>query len=219
MTVEAIIFDFDGVIIDTETPDYEVWQVFYQSHGLDLSVDLWLNRTGVDVTSMGFDPVLHFHALTGNELAQAIVQAQHQTYLDRCAAQPLLAGVAETLQAARQRGLKLAIASNSDHAWVDRWLNQHDLLSYFDCVRCRDDVQAGKPAPDLYLSAAACLDVPVDRCIAIEDSPTGMKAALAAGIRCVAIPNQMTARLNHPEVALTLSSLAELDLQKLLTQF
>jgi HAD superfamily hydrolase (TIGR01509 family) len=219
MALEAIIFDFDGVIIDTETPDYEVWQTLYQSHGLDLSMDLWLNRTGFDVTSTAFDPARHFHELTGNELAQAVLQAQHQAYLDRCAAQPLLDGVAETLQTARQLGLKLGIASNSDHKWVDRWLNQHDLMQYFDCVRCRDDVKAGKPAPDLYLSAAKCLGVSVDRCLAVEDSPTGMKATLAAGIRCVAIPNQMTARLNRPEVALTLSSLAELDLQKLLSQF
>ncbi len=219
MAVEAIIFDFDGVIIDTETPDYEVWRDFYQSRGLELPMELWLHRTGIDIANTAFDPAQYFAQITGTALDTHILQMQYNDYLDRCAAQPILSGVLDLLEQARQAGIKLGLASNSDRKWVDRWLAQHNLHRYFDCIRSRDDVKEGKPAPDLYLSTVACLGIAVDRCLAIEDSPIGMRATLAAGIRCVAVPNPMTIHLTRPEVALTVKSLAELELQTLLSQF
>ncbi len=218
MTVDAIIFDFDGVIIDTESPDLEVWQQFYRLHGLDLSLDVWARRVGHNEDD-SFDPALHFEKLTGLPFDQALKQANYQRYLARCAQQPILPGVLALLQAASDQGIRLAIASSSYRVWVERWLRHHNLWHYFLCVRTRDDVVKGKPAPDLYLSAAACLGVPVNRCLAIEDSPIGMQAALSAGIRCIAVPNPLTALLALPNVSLRLQSLADVDLQSLLAQF
>jgi len=218
MTIEAIIFDFDGIIIDTESPDLEVWQDCYRAHGLDLTLDVWAKRVGHNEDD-SFDPVAHFEKITGQPFDPALRQANVQRYLDRCASQPILPGVTALLQAARDHGIPLAIASSSYRKWVERWLRHHNLWHYFACIRTRDDVAKGKPAPDLYLSAAACLGVPVERCIAIEDSPIGMQAALSAGIRCIAVPNPLTARLPLPNVNLRLQSLADIDLQGLLAQF
>ncbi len=94
------------------------------------------------------------------------------------------------------------------------------VWDYFECICTLGDVEHGKPAPDLYLKAAACLNIPVERCLAIEDSPTGMRAALAAGIRVVAVLNPLTAPLERPgEVAMTLSALSECTPDQLLAQF
>jgi HAD superfamily hydrolase (TIGR01509 family) len=218
MAVDAIIFDFDGVIIDTETPDYELWREFYESHGLDLPVDLWITRVGAN-EGTGFDPAEYFTEVTGKILDRNFLSSQFNDYLKRCDQQPLLAGVEFMLQQAKARQLKLAIASSSYSNWVEPRLLQHDLHQYFDCICTRDHVKMGKPAPDLYLKAVECLEVSIERCIAIEDSPNGMKAALAAGLRCIAVPNALTCRLEAPQVSLTIASLAEYDLDKLMAQF
>ncbi len=218
MAVDAIIFDFDGVIVDTESPDLEVWQAFFRSHGLDVATSLWATRTGYNEGDV-FDPARHFERLTGQRFDEALRAEMFQRYLDRCRQQPVLPGVRDLLEQAARRGVKLAIASSSFRKWVEPLLKQHKLWHYFDCVCTREDVKQGKPAPDLYLAAAECLGLPVDRCVAIEDSPNGMRAALAAGIRCIAVPNPVTARLEWPPAPLTVASLADLELQALLSRF
>jgi HAD superfamily hydrolase (TIGR01509 family) len=222
MVVDAIIFDLDGTLIDTEGPDFQSWQAVYRVHGLELTVDLWEQRVGwafVGGSHGGFDPAVHLERLTGVRLDEATRQRQIRDYLERCETQDMLPGALKQLEEASARGIKLGIASNSDRKWVEYWLRHYDVRKYFTCVRTRDDVRMPKPAPDLYLSAAECLGVPVDRCIAVEDSPTGIKAVLAAGIRCIAVPNWLTARLERPPVHLTLASLADLDLSALLSRF
>src|SRR5215510_6735069 len=107
MAVDALIFDFDGVIIDTETPDFEVWREFYQSHGLDLDVNLWMTRVGTN-EGVGFEPASHFEQVTGTRLDEAFRAEQLKRYLERCEQQPILAGVKELLQEARERKIKLA---------------------------------------------------------------------------------------------------------------
>src|SRR5450755_1793148 len=197
MAVDAIIFDFDGVILDTETPDYEVWREFYHKHGIDLSTELWLTRVG-SVIGIGFDPAQHFEQLTGVQLDPEFLKTHFDNYVQRCDEQPILPGVKDLLRQASEQGIKMAIASNSYMDWVERWLRQHALYDYFQCICTRGDVERGKPAPDLYLLAAQCLNIPVDRCIAIEDSPMGMEAAIAAQIRCIAVPNPLTKTLTRP---------------------
>jgi HAD superfamily hydrolase (TIGR01509 family) len=218
LAVDAIIFDFDGVIIDTETPDLELWQDFYRAKGLDLPISLWLRRVGYNEGD-AFNPATHYEQLTGTVLDEAFHQNHVKQYMERCASQPILPGVLNLIEQASGAGIRLAIASSSYRDWVDRWLRHHNLSHYFDCMRTREDVKQGKPAPDLYLSAIKCLGVSVERCIAIEDSPSGMKAALAAGLRCIAVPNPLTIRLERPDVTLALTSLADLDLQSLLVRF
>jgi HAD superfamily hydrolase (TIGR01509 family) len=219
MSKAAIIFDMDGTILDTETPDYETWRELYAAHGVDLPFDLWKQRIGVvyQFENAVFDPASHFERLTGITLGTETRREQYERYVARCRLQEPLPGVKALIEAARQSGVPLGIASNSDRGWVEHWLAHLDLLASFGCVSTFEEVPQPKPAPDVYLSAAACLGVPPERCIAIEDSPIGMEAALAAGMRCVAVPNTLTAHLLRPGgISLTPTSLAETSLGELL---
>jgi len=218
MAIDAIIFDFDGVIVDTESLDYELWREFYAKHGLELDAALWLSRVG-GIDEAGFNPRLHFQELTGTLLDEAFQKSFFDMWWDCCTKQPVLPGVLSLLRQARQGGIKLGVASNSSRKWVEGLMRPHHLLEYFDCVRTREDVENPKPAPDLYLSVVDCLAVDVKRCVAIEDSPNGIRAALSAGLRTIAVPNPLTARLTLPQTALTLRSLADCTLSDLQAQF
>jgi beta-phosphoglucomutase-like phosphatase (HAD superfamily) len=112
-------------------------------------------------------------------------------------------------------GLKTAVASSSQAAWVRPWLERHDLLDAFDAVCTRDDVVAVKPAPDLFLLAAQRLGVPPESCLVFEDSPNGLRAARAAGMWAVAVPNALTGPLELPPHDLALASLAARTLASL----
>ncbi|MCE7948759.1 MAG: HAD family phosphatase [Chloroflexi bacterium CFX4] len=223
MAVDAIIFDFDGTIIDTESADFNAWKAVFDRHELALTLDLWRQRVGrvVHAGAQGvFMPDQYFAAVKGYPLSAEELRAQEEHYMRLCNEQPVLEGVREMLAAAKAAGVGLAIASNSDRAWVEHWARQHDVWEYFTCVFTREDVPNAKPAPDMYLAAAACLGVPPERCVAIEDSPTGMQAVIAAGIRCIAVPNWLTEHLERPSgVALTLTSLAELPFEVLRARF
>jgi HAD superfamily hydrolase (TIGR01509 family) len=131
-------------------------------------------------------------------------------------ANKLLPGVVEHLDAARAAGLKVGVASSSSRDWVMGHLVRLGILDRFDCLRCRDDVANVKPEPDLYVAVLECLGVAASEAIAIEDSPNGVLAAKRAGLRCVAIPNSITARLDLGQADVVLGSLAEVTLAELL---
>ena len=113
-------------------------------------------------------------------------------------------------------GLRLGVASSSTNEWVKGHLARLGILESFDCIRCRDDVANAKPEPDLYLAVLECLGVRASEAIAIEDSPNGVLAAKRAGLRCVAIPNSITAQLDLGQADLLLGSLDEVTLAELL---
>jgi len=212
--IEAVIFDFDGLILDTETPIFEAWQAAYRRRGHDLGIDEWQHALG---THGGFDPFTHLGGLMGAALSRdellAEVQAQN---LAACDAQPLLPGVATVLDEARRLGLSTAVASSSTRGWVEGWLLRHEVRDRFDVLCGREDVARVKPAPDLFLLVAKRLDREPARCLVFEDSPNGMRAARAAGMRCVAVPNRLTAKLRLPEPDLVVDSLASRPLVDLL---
>lgn len=214
MTIQALIFDFDGLIIDTEGPDWESWQAVYRAHGVELDLAVWQQCVG---TVDAFDPCGHLETLVGRAVEREAIEAERWTrHVAQCRQQPILPGVLELLDAADAAGLKLAVASSSSRSWVGRWLDQHTLTGRFACIRTRDDVAHPKPAPDLYLSSAAGVNVAPEACVALEDSPHGMRAALAAGMRCVVVPTMVTADLAFEGAALRLGSLGELPLPALL---
>ncbi|MBC8163108.1 MAG: HAD-IA family hydrolase [Roseiflexaceae bacterium] len=216
MMIHALIFDFDGLIFDTETPDYETWSGLYREHGFELAHERWITGVG---THGGFDAGVELaELLDGRAGAAALRSTFSERYRARCHSAPLLPGVADLLAAARATGLPAAVASSSNRAWVEGWLAHHGLREHFVCVRTRDDVARVKPAPDLFLSAAACLGVPADQCLVFEDSPNGMRAAAAAGIRCVAVPIAINADVELPPVALRMRSLAELPLAEIIAR-
>ena len=214
--VAAIILDFDGLILDTETPIFEAWREAYRGRGHVLSMDDWQHSLG---TNGGFDPLARLVELAGEGLDGEAVEREVQEANRRaCEAQSLLPGVEALLLEAERLGLRRAVASSSSRAWVEGWLTRHGIRGLVEVVCARDDVARVKPAPDLFLLAAERLALPPAACLVFEDSPNGMRAARAAGMRCVAVPNGLTRQLRLPDPDLVVGSLAERPLGAILEE-
>ncbi len=150
--IEALIFDFDGLLIDSESPLLEIWQEIYRQYGCELTMDQWQHALG---TFGGFDPYADILARTGKGPERATLQPTIRArHFELCAAMPLMPGVADVLAEARAAGLKTAVASSSAEDWVGPFLRQHGLDILLDAICTRDDVKQVKPAPDLFLLAA-----------------------------------------------------------------
>jgi HAD superfamily hydrolase (TIGR01509 family) len=212
--IRAIVFDFDGLILDTEEPVYRSWLEVYQAHGEELPFERWVQIVGS--TTTGFHPQYHLEERLGRPLPKEVLDRRIGRRTEMILANAVLPGVVQHLDGARELGLKLGVASSSTHEWVEGHLARLGILDRFACMRCREDVPHVKPEPDLYLAVLDCLGVPASDAIAIEDSPNGVAAAKRAGMRCVAIPNSITARLDLAEADLTLVSLAQITLRDLL---
>ena len=215
--IRALVFDFDGLILDTEEPVYRSWLEVYQAHGEELPFERWVQIVGS--TTTGFHPQHHLEERLGRPLPKEVLDRRVGRRTEMILAQELLPGVVSHLDAARELGLKVGVASSSTAEWVRGHLVRLGILERFDCMRCRDDVTNVKPEPDLYIAVLECLSVAPSEAIAIEDSPHGVTAAKRAGMRCVAIPNSITARLDLSRADLTLTSLSEVTLQQLLERF
>ena len=214
--VAAVVLDFDGLILDTETPIFEAWREAYRGRGQVLSMDDWQHSLG---TNGGFDPLARLVALAGEELDREAVEREVEEANRRaCDAQALLPGVEALLVEAERLGLRRAVASSSSRAWVEGWLTRHGIRHRVEVICARDDVARVKPAPDLFLLAAERLGLPPAACIVFEDSPNGMRAARAAGMRCVAVPNGLTCQLRLPDPDLVVASLAERPLGAILEE-
>lgn len=216
--IQALIFDFDGLIVDTETPAFESWRQIYAHHGHEFRLELWQDALG-RATGHGFDALAHLGTLVGDGFDHDAVMTRRMELKRRlCQDQPLLQGVEHLLAQARAIGMPCAVASSSGREWVEGWLKHHGILHEFRCVRTADDVRATKPAPDLFLSAAACLGIAPEDCLVFEDSPNGVRAARAAGMRCVAVPGAIAAQLPPPPADLVLPALDALPLHELLVR-
>jgi HAD superfamily hydrolase (TIGR01509 family) len=214
VTIDAVIFDFDGLILDTESTIFAEWQAVFEARGHVLSLDVWQHALG---TFGAYDPCAHLAELTGEAFDhEALRQEVRARNLARCEALELLPGVRERLAEARALGLRTAVASSSSSPWVEGWLERHRIRRLFDAVCCRDHVERVKPAPDLYLLASARLHVGPERCLVFEDSPNGIRAARTAGMRCVAVPNPVTHLLPLAGADLVLPSLADRPLRDIL---
>jgi HAD superfamily hydrolase (TIGR01509 family) len=215
--IRGLIFDFDGLILDTEMPEFQAWQAIYRAHDTSLSLDTWAVCIGTGAEA--FDPVAELERQIGRAVDGMTIHGQHKQHsLAMIQAERVRPGVETSLNAARQRGMKLAVASTSSCEWVTGNLERLGLLDRFDAIRGSDDVEHVKPAPDLYLAALDALGLAADEAIAFEDSPNGVWAARRAGIFTVAVPNALTALLNLDHADLRIASLADLPLCDLLAE-
>jgi len=212
--IRAIVFDFDGLILDTEEPVYRSWLEVYQAHGEELPFERWVQIVGS--TTTGFHPQHHLEQRLGRSLPKEVLDRRIGRRTELVLAQELLPGVVQHIDQAKALGLKVGVASSSTSEWVRGHLSRLGILEKFDCLRCRDDVVNAKPEPDLYIAVLECLGVAASEAIAIEDSPNGVMAAKRAGLRCVAIPNSITATLDLSGADVRLRSLAEISLADLL---
>ena len=212
---DAIIFDFDGLIIDTETPEFESWQDIFQSYGVTMDRDLWDSAIGRH--SKDLDIYGHLAGLSGERIEREIVRRKmRRDYLERIGRNPILPGVEEYLVAAKSMDLKLAVASSSSPGWAVGHLKDRGLLNHFEFVLDAGDVVNAKPDPELYTMSAERLGVQPESALAIEDSANGLTAAKAAGMRCVVVPNPMTKGMDFSSADIRLESLADLPLANLL---
>ena len=215
--IKALIFDFDGLILDTETPEVLVWQNIYKEHGFELPVKEWEKTIGGYGIS-DFNPSRHLAHLSGGRLDPVSLQARYRLEADALIhVNPILPGVMDMVHAAQANGLKVAIGSSSPHSWVDSHTQRLDIYHHFDPIVCQDDVAPGrtKPHPDIYLKALEKLEVEKSEAVVFEDSPNGVLASQRAGVFVVAVPNPLTEKMNV-KGDLTVSSLAELSLQDLM---
>jgi HAD superfamily hydrolase (TIGR01509 family) len=205
--VRGLVFDFDGLIVDSEKPVYRAWAEVYGLHGEDLSLDLW--RTVIGHGPGFFDPVAELERRLGATLDGEALRARYRArQLELMEAEPILPGVREWEEEARAMGVRLGVASNSRRAWVTGNLERLGLDGWH-CIRCFDDVGRPKPAPDVYLAVIECLGVAAHEAIAVEDSSSGLQAAKAAGLFCVAVPGSLTPDADYSEADLVLGSLAD----------
>ena len=214
--IRALVFDFDGLILDTEEPVYRSWLEVYREHGEELPFERWVEIVGS--TTATFHPQHHLEERIGRSLHQEELDRRVERRTELVLAKRVLPGVVEHVDAARRSGIHLGVASSSTADWVKGHLGRLGILGRFECIRCRDDVARAKPAPDLYVAVLECLGVPASEAVAIEDSPNGILAARQAGMRCVAVPNSITANLDLSGADVVLASLADVTPAALLAR-
>ncbi len=214
--IRALIFDFDGLVLETEGPSYQSWVEVYRSFGQFLPFSIWSKIIGT--TQATFDPRLDLQTRVNEPVDWDRVEAERQKNESALIeAQAMLPGVEAYLNAARRLGLKIGLASSSSCQWVTGHLTRLGLEDYFDCIRASDDVKHVKPDPALYLTVLQALEVRADEAIAFEDSPIGIHSAKQAGLYCIAIPNPLTSQLNLDEADFRMGSLADIPLEQLIT--
>jgi HAD superfamily hydrolase (TIGR01509 family) len=217
--IKALIFDFDGLIMDTESPAVDGWKRIYAEYGQEFPLQTWIQAV-VGVDAANFDPAVHLAALTGHSLDLEALHNRALAYrLQVQSTLPALPGVQDYLQTARRLGLRRAVASSSTHAWVESYLRQLGLLDDFDVIICREDVRHIKPNPELFLKARDTLMLRTDELLVFEDSPNGILAANRAGMHVVAVPNPLTAQAAIEGASLRLASMADMPLEDLLRKF
>ena len=214
-TFKAIVFDFDGLIVDTEVPEYEAWLGIFRSYGVDLPLSVWTPHIGGG--NDGFDIYAHLAELTGKPIDRDELRCRRRADFAELFKHAVpLPGVEDYISTARDRGLRIGIASSSTHSWVDPKLEQIGLSDVFDTVVCSEDVGSAKPDPASYLKALSDLGVTSDETFALEDSPTGVQGAKNAGLLCVAVPGAMTRDRSFDHADKHIESLADVPLQALM---
>jgi HAD superfamily hydrolase (TIGR01509 family) len=213
--IRALVFDFDGLILETETPAYETWAEIYKEHGHELPLDRWFDYIGRE--GGFFSAADHLAALVGEGFDRDAAQTRRDARkTELIAALDVMVGVREYVADAKRLGFLTAVASSSSRAWVLGHLERLGLDADWGAVRTRDDVARTKPAPDLYISAVAALGVAPTEAVAFEDSANGIAAAKDAGLLCVAVPNALTAGMDLSRADVRLGSLADTPLEELL---
>jgi HAD superfamily hydrolase (TIGR01509 family) len=193
---EAIIFDHDGTLIDTETADYKACQLLCEEVGISLSQEFWAEKIlgRMDGYEALFEEVirLQYQDFDRAKMWQRLRELWQVTRENIS----LMPGVTTLLPQLHTEGYPMGVATASDHQWAERWLSHFNLQSYFQVVATSSNVPNNKPAPDVYLFAAAQLGLPPERCLVFEDSLAGTQAAKAAGMKVIAVLNHANKALN-----------------------
>lgn len=213
--IKALIFDFDGTIIDTETAWYVAFRDAYKKYEVDLTLEMYSQCIGTSLHAFNPYEYLKTHLHLPIDLAEfrRSVRAHHAELMLQEEMRP---GVLHYLENAKSAGLKIGLATSSERSWIDPFLDRLDIRRFFDCIRTADDVKKVKPDPELYLRTLEGLDVRPEEAIALEDSPNGAKAAMTAGLYCVLVPNTITKLLSFEPVHRQGERLSDFDFHALI---
>ena len=216
MAIRGLLFDFDGLLIDTETPSRLAYEELYREHGHELPLDMWATLVGT--IGAPFDPDAHLEELVGRPLDRDVITRRRRAREDElCELEDLRPGIEDYLAEAERLGLSTGIVSSSSREWIERHLRRLNRVDGWGAIVAADgDVTRAKPQPTLYREALDVLGLDPHEAIAFEDSLNGVRAAKAAGIFCVAVPNSITQTFALDEADLLLDSLEELPLDELL---
>jgi HAD superfamily hydrolase (TIGR01509 family) len=200
LSFEAIIFDHDGTLVDTESADFRACEALFEEYGQTLALEHWADvvvghYAGYDIIFDELIAAAHQKKLT-REILRRRLRALWQVNLANVALMPHAERVIHTLY---QAGYPLGVATASDQKWVERWMGQFELLPYFSAIATKDQVTNNKPAPDVYLLAAEKLGVSPGRCLVFEDTLAGVRAAKGAGMTVMAVPSPLTKSLNFSQ--------------------
>lgn len=189
-----MLFDFDGLILDTETPIFQAWEEKFTEYGQQLLLKEWADILGKSTDHLG--PIESFiNGFAEVSKREEILQEVKQKELELVHRQKPLPGVEELIIRAKEQGLRLGVVSSSDQEWVHAHLERLDLLGLFDHTSCADEVEIAKPDPALYNLGLKKARLDRDEVLVLEDSPNGVLAAKRAGIFCIAVPNKLTSQL------------------------
>ncbi len=212
--LKAVIFDFDGLILETETPEVQSWEEVFRHFGAEYPEWFWrftLGRGAEQIVSEPYDLLVEQGVTASRDEVLTMRKQSLARMLDELEIMP---GVVDRIRQAKSLDLRLGVASSSKHAWVDGHLDRIGLLPDFDAIVCADDVARAKPFPDLYLLCCDRLGVSPSEAVAFEDSVNGAKAAREAGLSVVAVPTPLT-RPEELEADLIVGSLEQVDLAEL----
>lgn len=214
-TPRAIIFDFDGTIIDTETPVFRAWEKVYSDFDIELVKETYATCIGSDYG--GFNPFDDLETKIGRKVDwDSVTPRRRAHYQNLLGGEKAMKGVAKLVEEAETNGLKLAIASSSPREWIDQYLPQTGLERKFEVIVTLDDVEKVKPDPELFLIALERLGIKSSEAMVIEDSPNGCLAAKQAGLFCVIVRNSLTRFLDFRSADLLYDSLADTCLEDIL---
>jgi putative hydrolase of the HAD superfamily len=213
--LQAVIFDFDGLLMDTESTSLKSWQYEWEQWGLELDANTFFVNHGGDVTQERYAQLAQ---AVGEGFDRALSHRRRVQFRDRLHESLNLAdGMRAWIIEAVESGKRLAVASSSPRDWLTRHLGRVGLLVHFEVLAAGDEVDHHKPAPDVYELALRRLNLPPADAVAVEDTGHGVDAAHAAGLRCIAVPNPLV----QPDVVghaqLVLRSAAALSLEDALT--
>lgn len=213
--MKAIIFDMDGVLINTEPLHYECWKQTMADEGVDMTYDVYKQCIG---STIGYLLELLRNAygdISDDETLRARMFAKKEAIVQRDGFPPI-AGVKEAVRRFHEEGFRLEVASSSAGYYIGRVLDTLDIHRYFECYTSGEEVEHPKPAPDTFVRAMEKLKLKPEDCLIVEDSTNGGKAAAAAGAKCVWFHNPDSGNQQIPHAALTITSWSQENVEKII---
>jgi HAD superfamily hydrolase (TIGR01509 family) len=212
--LKAVILDFDGTILDTETPEYKIWEEIFQEYNQILPLELWVKYIGT--TWGSFDPGLYLQELCHVNIdVKEIKSFAREKYLQILDISPLRPGVEELITTLADESIPVALASSSPFHWIKLHLEYRGLLEKFSFISTADDVRVVKPAPDIYINLLNKMMLLPEDVITFEDSPNGIKSAKSAGIFSIAVPNDITMHTDLSDANMIVSSIKDIPFSEL----